>query len=46
MGLDGPLREHIRFAFQLPVLVQHLQRTQQVVGGIIRKGQPVAPVVD
>ena len=46
MGLNGPFREHIRLSFQLAVLVQHLQGTEQVVAGIIGKSQPVAPVVD
>ena len=46
MGFDGPFCEHIRLSFQLAVLVQHLQGAEQVVAGIIGKGQPVAPVVD
>ena len=44
--LDGPLGEHIRFPFQLAIIVQHLQGAEQIVGGIPVKGQPVGPVVD
>jgi hypothetical protein len=46
MGLDGPLGEHIRLAFQLAVLVNDFQRAEQIVAGIIGKGQPVRPVID
>ena len=46
MGADGPLGEHIRLAFQLSVLVQHFQRTEQVIAAVIGKGQPIRPVVD
>jgi len=46
MGLDGPLGEHICLAFQLSVLVDDFQRTEQIVAGIIGKGQPVRPVID
>ena len=44
--LDGPLGEHIGLALQFAVLVQHFQRAQQIVGGIVGKGQTVAPVID
>ena len=46
MGLDRALGEHICFVLQLAVLVQHLQGTEQIVAGIIGKGQPVRPVID
>ena len=44
--LDGPLGEHIRFPLQLPVVIQHLQGAEQIVGGIPVKGQTVGPVID
>ena len=43
--LDGALGEHIRLALQIAVLIQHLQRTQQGIGGILFKGQLVAQAV-
>ena len=46
MGLDRALGEHICLAFQPAVLVQHLQRTEQVIAAVIGKGQPVRPVID
>ena len=46
MLLDGALGEHIRLAFQPAVIVQHFQRTQKVVGRIVRKGKPVGTVID
>ena len=46
MGLNGPLGEHIRLAFQPAILVQHFQRTEQVIAAVIGKGQPVRPVID
>ena len=46
MGLDGPFGEHIRLAFQLSVLVDDFQRTEQVIGRIICISQPVCTVVD
>ena len=46
MGFDSALGEHIRLAFQPAVLVQHFQRTEQVIAAVIGKGQPVCPVVD
>ena len=46
MGLDGALGEHIRLAFQLAVLVNDFQRAEQIVAGIIGKGQSVRPVID
>ena len=46
MPLDGPLGEHVGLALQPPVLVQHFQGTEQVVGRIFGEGQTVGPVVD
>ena len=46
MGLDGPFGEHIRLAFQLSVLVDDFQRTEQVIGRIICIGQSVCTVID
>ena len=46
MGLDGPFGEHIRLALQPAVLVNDFQGAEQIVGRIIRKGQPVGPVID
>ena len=46
MGLDGPLGEHICLAFQLSVLVDDFQRTEQVIGRIICIGQSVCTVID
>ena len=43
--VDGALREHIRFAFQVPILVQNLQGTQQAVGRILFKGPLIAGAV-
>ena len=44
--LDGPLGEHIRFLLQPPIIVQHFQGAEQIIGGIPVKGQTVGPVVD
>ena len=46
MGLDGPLGEHICLAFQLSVLVDDFQRTEQVIGRIVCIGQSVCTVID
>ena len=46
MGLNGPFGEHIRLSFQPAILVQHFQRTEQVIAAVIGKGQPVRPVID
>ena len=46
MGLDGAFGEHIRFALEVAVIVHNLQGTQQIVGRIIGKCQPVATAVD
>ena len=43
MGTDGALGEHIRLALEAALLVQHLQRTQQEIAGVLPKGQTVAP---
>ena len=44
--LDGALVEHIRLALQLSVVIQHFQRTQEVVRGIIRERKTVRTVID
>ena len=44
--LNGALGEHIRFSLELSIFVQHLKRTEQIIGGVIRKSQPVCPVVN
>ena len=46
VGLDGPLGEHIRFAFQPPVIIQYFQRAEQKIGVVSGKGQRVLPIVD
>ena len=46
MGLDGPLGEHICLAFQLSILVDDFQRTEQVIGRIVCIGQSVCTVID
>ena len=46
VGLDGAFGEHVRLALQIPVIVQNLQRTEQVVGAVLVKSLPVCPVVD
>ena len=43
---DGAPGEHVRLALKLALLVQHLQRAEQVIGGIIRKGAGIATAVD
>ena len=46
MGPDGALGEHIRLALESPLLVQHFQRAQQAVAGILPEGKAVAPAGD
>ena len=43
MGADRTLGEHISLAFEVAFLVQHLQRTQQAIAGVLTKGKTVAP---
>ena len=43
MGADCALGEHIRLAFEVTFLIQHLQRTQQAIAGVLAKGKAVAP---
>jgi hypothetical protein len=38
--------EHVGLAFQLAVLVDHFQRAEQIVRGILRKREAVAARVD
>ena len=40
--VDGALKEHIRLALQLAVLVQHFQRTEQAVRTVLFKSQFVS----
>jgi len=42
---NGTFRKHCRFGFELPLLVQIFQRTQQIVGGILLKQPPVFAVI-
>ena len=44
--LDGALGKHIRLTLELLLIVQHFQRTQEVVGRIIREGQCIATGID
>ena len=44
--LDGALGEHICFPLELLLIVQNLQRTQEVIGRIIGEGQRVATGID
>ena len=46
MGLDRPLREHIRLAFQLPVFVQYLQCGKQGKGAVLRKSGHIRTGID
>ena len=46
MGFDGPLGEHICLAFQSAILIHDFQRAEQIIAGIISKGQSVCPVID
>ncbi|MBR2645756.1 MAG: hypothetical protein IKD54_10795, partial [Clostridia bacterium] len=42
---NGALIKHIRFSFQFPVLIEHLQRAEQRVRGIVRERHAVAAAV-
>ena len=44
--LDGALGEHICFSLELLLIVQNLQRTQEVIGTVIRESQSVATGID
>ena len=44
--LDSALVEHIRLALQLSIVIQHFQRTQEVVRGIVRERKTVRTVID
>ena len=46
MRLDGALGENIRLAFQVTVFIQDLQRTEQIVGAIIRERKAVGASVN
>ena len=41
MGTDGAFGEHIGLALEVAFLIQHLQRTQQEIAGILSKGKTV-----
>ena len=43
---DGAFRKHIRLAFQLAVLIDILQRTEQIIGRIVCKCLSVAAGID
>ena len=43
---DGALGEHVGLALQLAPVVYVFQRAEQIIGRIVRKGQPVCPRVD
>ena len=36
----------VRLAFEAMLLIQNLKRTEQIIRGIVRKGQAVGAVVD
>ena len=42
---NGALRKHRCLGFELPLLVQIFQRTQQIIGGILLKQPPVFAVI-
>ena len=44
--LDRAFGEHIRFAFEIVVLVENFQGAKQIVGAVIGKGESVATAVD
>ena len=44
--LDGAFGEHIRFAFEIVVLVENFQRAKQIVGAVIGKGKSIATAID
>ena len=46
MRLDGSLRKNIRFSFQLAVLIQNFQRTEQIIGAVVREREIVGAGVD
>lgn len=43
---DGALGEHVGLALQIAVLVDHFQRAEQIIRGILRERKAVAPRVD
>ena len=44
--LNRALREDVRFALQLAILIQHLKRRKQAVAAVLLKGSPVGLGVD
>ena len=45
VGPDGALGEHIRLALEIAFLVQHFQRAEQTVAGILTESKAVAATV-
>ena len=43
---DGALGEQVRLPFQVPILVQNFQRTQQEVGAVLIEGNGIAAGID
>ena len=43
---NGAFSKHIRLAFQLPVFIDILQRTEQIIGRIVRKCLGIAAGID
>lgn len=46
MRLDGALGENICLALQIAILVQYFQRTEQIVGAIVREREAVGAGVE
>ena len=46
VGLYRPFREHIRFSFEIALIVKHLQRTQKEVALVRCKSEIVSSAVD
>ena len=46
MRLDGALGENVRFSFQLPVLIQNFQRTEQIIGAVVGERETVGAGVN
>ena len=42
VAADGALGEQVGLAFQVPILVQNFQRTQQEIGAVLIEGDGVA----
>ena len=46
MRLDRALRKNIRFSLQLAVLIQNFQRTEQIIGAVVRERETVGAGID